>query len=235
MYKLFALPLSLLVLTSVAFTAEKEKTNSNSGGDWKPLFDGKSTAGWRTLGKDAPPAAGWVVEDGTLKLDKKSGKPGGNIVTEESFNNFELSWEWNIAPVGNSGLKYNLLDPKKDLGCEYQMLDDEHHPDGVRGGKLHQTASLYDLIEPSDARKVKPPGEWNQSRLVVKGNHVEHWLNGVMTVSYEFGSEDLKARVAKSKYKANANFAEKRKSPILFQDHGDSVSLRDIKIRSLAD
>ena len=115
------------------------------------------------------------------------------------------------------------------------MIDDEHHPDGVKGGRLHQTASLYDLIEPAESRKVKPPGEWNQSRIVVKGNHVEQWLNGVMTVSYDFGSEDLKARIAKSKYKSVAGFGVKTKSPILIQDHGDSVSLRDIKIRVLSE
>jgi hypothetical protein len=113
------------------------------------------------------------------------------------------------------------------------MIDDENHPDGIRGGTLHQTASLYDLIGPAAEGKPKPVGAWNQSRVVLRGNHVEQWLNGVKTVEVELGSEALKAAIAKSKFKSVPNFGVKTKSPILLQDHGDEVSVRNIKIRAL--
>jgi hypothetical protein len=196
---------------------------------WKLLFDGSSTAGWLGLGGKPFPATGWVVEDGTLKHTKG----GGDIVTAESYLNFELTWDWKIAKVGNSGVKYNLPDPSKNIGFEFQLLDDENHPDGKKGGALHQTAGLYDLIEPAAGKKVNPPGEWNTCRLVVAGNKVEHWLNGMKTVEFEMGSEALKAAIAKSKYKNVPKFGEKTKSPILLQDHGDEIAFRAVKLRVL--
>ena len=202
-------------------------TADEKAAGWKLLFDGKTTAGWQAIGKTEMPAAGWVAENGIFRHTKG----GGDIVTTESFENFELVWEWNISEAGNSGLKYNLPDPKKALGFEYQLIDDLKHPDGVKGGRLHQTAGLYDLIEPSTDRKVNPPGQWNTSRLIVSGNKVEQWLNGVKTVAFEMGSEDMKARIAKSKYKNIPKFGEKTGGPILLQDHGNPIDFRNIKIR----
>lgn len=203
-------------------------TTSEKSDGWTLLFDGKSGAGWVALGKSELPA-GWVVADGVLKRAEKA----GDIVTTEAYTNFDLTWDWNIAEVGNSGVKYNLPDPKKNVGFEYQLIDDAHHPDGVKGGRLHQTGGLYDLIEPPADKKVNPPGQWNSSRILVDGNHVEHWLNGVKTVEFEIGGDDLKARIAKSKYAKVAKFGEKTASPILLQDHGDVISFRSIKIRPL--
>jgi hypothetical protein len=205
-------------------------TDAEKAEGWKLLFDGKTTQGWVGIGKTEFPAKGWAIADGALHLEKGGG--GGDIVTREHFENFELTWEWKIGPVGNSGLKYNLPDPKKGVGFEYQMIDDENHPDGVRGGKLHQTAALYDLLEPAGDRKANPVGSWNQSRVVLRGNHVEQWLNGAKTVEFELGSDALKAAIAKSKFKSVPNFGVKTKSPILLQDHGDEVSVRNIKIRT---
>ena len=223
--------LALAALTAFVFAdVPNTLTTDEQAAGWRLLFDGKTTAGWRAIGKDEFPAKGWVVEDGVLKHISKGG--GGDIVTGEDFENFELSWEWKIGEAGNSGVKYNLPDRNKNIGCEYQLIDDEKHPDGVRGGKSHQTAGLYDLIEPAD-RKTKPVGEWNSSRLVVKSSHVEHWLNGVKTVEFELGSEELKARIAKSKYKKVPGFGEKVKGPILLQDHEDEISFRSIKLRVL--
>ena len=171
------------------------------------------------------------MQDGTLVHAKAGG--GGDIVTTDDYENFELTWDWKIGQAGNSGLKYNLPNPAKNVGFEYQMIDDEGHPDGKKGGRLHQTAGLYDLIEPVEGKKLNPPGEWNSSRLVVNGTKVEQWLNGAKTVEFTIGSDDLKALVAKSKYKAVAGFGEKVKSPILLQDHGDEVTVRSIKIHVL--
>ena len=183
------------------------------------------------IGKTAFPDKGWTVVDGALHHTKGGG--GGDIVTVEQFEDFELSWEWKIAHAGNSGLKYNLPDAKKGVGFEYQMLDDANHPDGQRGGRLHQTGGLYDLIEPAEDKKFNGPDAWNTSRILVRGNHVEQWLNGKKTVEFELGGEPLAAAIAKSKFKGAAKFGVKTKSPILLQDHGDEVDVRSVKVRVL--
>ncbi len=220
----------LSILALAAHAEPNTLTDAEKSAGWRLLFDGKTTDGWVASGKDSFPSDGWSVEDGALVV--KAGPGGGDIVTKDSFSDFELTWEWKVEFGANSGLKYNLPDAKKAVGFEYQLIDDEHHPDGVKGGRLHQTGSLYDAIEPAADKKVNPPGEWNSSRIVVKGNHVEHWLNGAKTVEFELGSEALMALKAKSKFKNAAGWGEKTSSPILLQDHGDGASFRSIKIRT---
>lgn len=230
-----SLQLASLMLALITARLGAEEINtltpSEKTDGWKLLFNGKSTEGWVALGKDAFPEKGWTIQDGVLHHQKGGG--GGDIVTSKYFTNFELSFEWKIAEAGNSGVKYNLADPNKNVGFEYQMLDDAKHPDGVKNGTLHQTASLYDLVEPASDRKVNPVGAWNQSRILVQGNHVEHWINQTKSVTFEIGSPDMTARIAGSKYKKVAGFGEKKASPILLQDHGDSVDFRNVKIREL--
>lgn len=226
--KLTTLLFSLALATPI-FAADNELSADEKAAGWKLLFDGKTTAGWRAIGKPEFPAKGWVVADGLLKHESKGG--GGDIVTVEEFENFEFVWDWKIAQVGNSGVKYNLPDKNKGVGFEYQMLDDAKHPDGVKGGRLHQTAGLYDLMEPDAEKKTKPVGEWNNSRIVVNGNKVEHWLNGAKALTFELASSELKDRVAKSKYKKVPGFGEKKASPLLLQDHGDEVCVKNLKLR----
>ena len=222
-----------LALLLPLFAAQGADTNTltadETAAGWKLLFDGKTLAGWQPIGKSGIPTKGWTVLDGAIFLGK--GARGGDIVTVEHFGDFELTWEWKIGAVGNSGVKYNLPTPERNIGFEYQLIDDENHPDGKRGGRSHQTAALYDLIEPAAERKVKPVGEWNQSRLLVQGAHVEQWLNGVKIVEFDMGSDDLTARIAKSKYRREPNFGVKTKSPFLLQDHGDEVAFRNLKVR----
>ena len=220
-----------LLVVDLSAAEPNTLTDAEKAEGWRLLFDGKTTKGWVAIGKPDFPAKGWTVVDGALHHEKGGG--GGDIVTTEQFENFELVWEWKIGAVGNSGLKYNLVDPNKAVGFEYQMIDDEKHPDGIRGGSLHQTAALYDVIAPVAESKAQPVGAWNQSRVVLRGNHVEQWLNGVKAVEVELGGEALKAAIAKSKFKSTPNFGAKTKSPILLQDHGDEVSVRSIKIRAL--
>ena len=227
---LLPLALALSLVTSAVAAAENTLSDAEKTVGWKLLFDGKTLGGWQPLGKPGVPIKGWEVQDGAIFLAKGAG--GGDLVTAEQFGDFELSWEWKIATAGNSGVKYNLTDAGKPVGFEYQLLDDDKHPD-ARVGKERQTAALYDVVAPSAERKVKPVGEWNESRIVVRGAHVEQWLNGVKTVEFDFGSDDLKARIAKSKYKALAKFGEKMKSPILLQDHHDEVAFRSLKLRVL--
>lgn len=198
---------------------------------WKLLFDGKTSTGWKSYRADRPfPEKGWVIENGTLTVDP-AGR-GGDVVTIEEFSDFELYLEFKISKGANSGIKYFIL-PGTNLGCEYQILDDENHPDakeGKNGNRLQ--AGLYDLIPPQ-GKKDKPVGKWNQARIISKGNHVEHWLNGKKVVSYERGADAFKALLAESKYKNNELFSTPKQAPILLQDHGDVVSFRNIKIKVL--
>jgi hypothetical protein len=226
--------LSLLCFAVTAFAADAPNTltPAEQADGWRLLFDGASTNGWTALGKDAFPSSGWVIQDGELRLTRIDGKtPHADVVTKEQFSDFELTWEWKIAEGGNSGLKYNLPDPKKGVGCEYQLIDDAKHPDATKHDGTRVTASLYDVLAPGE-RVTKPAGEWNQSRLVVKGNHVEHFLNGKQTVAYDFGSEALKAKIAESKFNKTEGWGIKTSSPILLQDHGDEVAFRNVKIKA---
>ncbi|MCE9610578.1 MAG: DUF1080 domain-containing protein [Chthoniobacter sp.] len=224
-------------LLALTFTSRADDTNvltdAEKAAGWKLLFDGQTLEGWQPIGKSGVPTKGWVVREGMIFHGKAAG--GGDIVTVEQFGSrFELTWEWRIGAASNSGVKYSLPDPEKNVGFEYQLIDDENHPDGKRGGRSHQTGALYDLIEPAPERKVKPVGEWNQSRLIVESEHVQHWLNGVKIVEFYMGSDDMKARIAKSKFRNVPHFGGVTRSPILLQDHGDEVAFRNLKFLSLA-
>lgn len=206
---------------------------------WRLLFDGRGTQGWRAAYGDSFPAKGWTIEDGALVSSDKGG--GGDIVTAEAFGDFDLRFEWRLSEGGNSGLKYFVEErrPKPEgptIGCEYQIIDDAKYDDPTHG-KLTQaqtTASLYDLI-PAKDKTVNPPGEWNESRIVVRGRHVEHWLNGRKVVEYERGSEPFRAAVAASKFKNYPGFGEAAAGRILLTDHGHRTWFRNMKIKASKD
>jgi hypothetical protein len=199
---------------------------------WKLLFDGKTMNGWRGYkSKEVPDK--WKVIDGALVFKPRDGKKGGDIMTVEEFDNFELRLEWKISPGGNSGLMYHVVeegDAPYGSGPEYQILDNAKHPDG-RDPKT-SAASCYALYAPSKDL-TRPVGEWNQTRLLVRGKHVEHWLNGEKVVQYDIGSDDWNRRVGASKFKDWKQFAKAGKGHIDLQDHGDEVAYRNIKIRVL--
>jgi hypothetical protein len=204
--------------------------DSNNEKEWTQLFNGKDLSGWHSFKKTVPPAKGWVVEEGALKHAKKAG--GGDLVSEGEYDNFDLRWEWKVASGANSGLKYFVLETRRSaIGHEYQLIDDDKHPDALRGPKW-QTASFYDVLPPAN-KHVKPVGEWNESRVLVQGNHVEHWLNGQKVLSYELGSAEVKAAVAQSKFKSVEGFGERVKGHILLQDHGDEIAFRAIRIKEI--
>jgi hypothetical protein len=199
---------------------------------WILLFDGQTTNGWKKANGKPFPEKGWKIENGILSVNPADGR-GGDIITEEEFSDFELSVDFKITKGANSGIKYFIL-PNSSLGCEFQILDDETHPDAKLGKDgNHLQGGLYDLIPPSPNKKDKPVGEWNNARIISKGNHVEHWLNGKKILSFERGSAEFAAYIAGSKYKNNKEFATPKKSSILLQDHGDVVYFRNIKIRKL--
>jgi hypothetical protein len=196
---------------------------------WKLLFDGRTTAGWRGFGKPAFPEKGWVVENGCLKHLARGG--GGDLVTAETYDDFELTFEWRIAPAGNSGVKYFILEERgQPIGHEYQLVDDQGNADGRRGPKW-QTSAFYDCLPAATNKVLRPLNEFNQSRILVQGKHVEHWLNGTKTVEYELESEALRGVIAQSKFRNVPGFGNKVAGRILLQDHGDEVWFRNVKLR----
>lgn len=195
---------------------------------WRLLFDGRSTAGWRGFHVDTMPA-GWQVVDGALTRMA----PAGDIVSQDQFASFELTLEWNVAPGGNSGIFFHVADTGAavyETGPEMQVLDDARHDDGK--SPLTSAGSAFALY-PAPRGVVRPAGEWNQVRIVVRGAHVEHWLNGHHVVTYELWSPDWRARVAASKFKQWGGYGLSPVGRIALQDHGDRVAFRDVKIRVL--
>jgi hypothetical protein len=207
------------------------------------LFDGKSVAGWRGAYKNSFPQKGWEVRDGVLRVHKSQGgesENGGDIVTQEEFSAFDLQFEFRLTEGANSGIKYFVTEKEGNtgsaIGLEYQILDDEKHPDAKMGAAGNRTlASLYDLIPSVKIRRgLRPIGQWNQGRIVVyPDNRIEHWLNGYKVVEYQRGTPIYQALVARSKYAQWEDFGMAQKGRILIQDHGDEVSFRSIRIREI--
>lgn len=208
---------------------------------WILLFDGKTTTGWRGAYRDEFPAQGWKIEGGELiviKSDGREARNGGDIITKEKYGNYELTLEAKLTPGANSGVKYFVTErlpksPGSAIGLEFQILDDDLHPDAKMGKSGNRTiGSLYDLI-PAASKTPRSIGEWNQVRIISNNNKVEHWLNGSKVVEYERGSSAFRALVAESKYKNFEGFGEAPEGHLLLQDHGDEVHYRNIKLRKL--
>jgi len=187
---------------------------------------------WRLYAGEGLPEAWQVMDDGTLYFTAE-GK-GGDIVTVGQYDNFELELEWKVSPGGNSGIMFRVSeehDAPWRTGPEYQILDNELHPDAKQGTDRHAGAN-YDMHAPS-SDVVHPAGEWNQARIVVDGANVEHWLNGKMIVSYELWSDSWKASIAESKWIDMPTYGMEKTGHICLQDHSDPVWFRNIRIRSL--
>ncbi|MGB7394104.1 MAG: DUF1080 domain-containing protein [Pricia sp.] len=224
-------------------TTKNSLTQSEEENGWELLWDGKSTDGWRGARLDEFPDKGWKIEDGVLSVLSSGGEEsaaGGDIVTEDLYGNFELMADFKLTEGANSGIKYFVdtdlnKGPGSSIGLEYQILDDERHPDAKLGNHegSRTAASLYDLIQADPNKPINPIGEWNTARIVSDGSHVEHWLNGVKVLEYERKSDNYKKLVSESKYDKWPNFGESDEGHILLQDHGDLVSFRNIKIRPI--
>ena len=215
---------------------------------WELLSDGKTFNGWRGLGRDTVETMHWKVENGEIhKVDNRdvptlpNGEKinGGDLMTIETFDNFELSFEWKIKEAGNSGIKYNVSEEISTtygsgfgaLGFEYQILDD--------GNEIYKdlnpyqyTGSLYDFYAPENVH-LKPIGEFNQGTIILNGNHGEHWLNGAKVVEYELGTAEMDSLFQVSKFANYKDFEKKRKGHIVITNHTDESWYRNIKIRRI--
>jgi hypothetical protein len=256
-----------LVCGGPAFAADNRLTAAEKSAGWRLLFDGKTYHNWLDPSKKSPPGDSFIIEDGTLKAVAHP-KITEDLFTTDTFGDFELEWDWKIAPRGNSGVKYRiqdhvfLLDEKtatfpelvnrsmKDrrsdrgakgqdyvIGFEYQMVDNAGNSDARQGGATHQTGALYDVAAP--AKDVeKPAGEWNHSRLVVRGDRVEHWLNGEKIVDTSLKSPEVQASMAKRWGESSPAYnllvnQPRQRCPISLQNHGDEAWFKNIKVREL--
>jgi hypothetical protein len=231
-----------------AASGPNELSSAERAAGWRLLFDGKTFAGWRGLGYDSVPTAHWRIVDGTIEKlasgnvpKMPDGQPmnGGDLMTIDTFKDFELAFQWKVTRGANSGVKYNVSEEfslknasnHAALGFEYQIQDDVNGDDITL--PTHLTGALYDMFAPGPEKRVNPVGEWNSSRLVFRGNHGEHWLNGVKVVEFDLGTPRTDSALAKSKYRSIKGFADRRTGHIILQDHNDEVYYRGIKIREL--
>lgn len=225
------------IITKNKLTIDEEKKG------WKLLWDGETTNGWRGAKLKEFPENGWNIENGELIVLASGGgesTAGGDIVTEALYSDFELTVDFKVTPGGNSGIKYYVdsninKGAGSSIGLEYQILDDDLHPDAKLGNHegSRTVSSLYDLIQADVTKPINPVGEWNTAYIISKDNHVEHWLNGAKVLEYERKSDDYRKLVSESKYVKWPNFGELDKGQILLQDHGDLVYFKNVKIRPI--
>ncbi len=234
------LRLGLIALALLAANAAQAEHNAltpaEQAAGWKLLFDGKKVTGLRGLQKADFLKAGWKIQGGALLLPKEvkdSGNvTGGDLITTEAFVDFEFSFDWKLAVSGDAGVLYlaRAGPGQKPSGCEFQLIDDLRHPDGMKGGPLHRTGGLYGILPPGENKELADGG-WNHGRLLVRGNHVEHWINDAKVLEYVLGGAALQNGMLASKKRFGPGFGTKFKSPILLLDQGEEVAFRNLKVR----
>ena len=253
-------PIVLTLAAAVAATAwsaigaqdpapPNQLTARERAAGWRLLFDGHSLAGWRGIGIDSVPGAHWTVVGGTIRKIPSGAVPtlpdgqpaqGGDLLSVDTFRDFELTFEWKVTRGANSGVKYNVSEAlslarapnRAALGLEYQVLDDSLNDDNKV--PTHRAGALYDLVVPGPGKRLRPVGEWNSARVVLRGDHGEHWLNGIRIVAYDLATPHFDSLLARSKFDGIPGFADRRAGHIVLQDHGDEVFFRNVKIRPAA-
>lgn len=225
------LPLPGNPITSISASVEPQTaplntlTEQEKAAGWKLLFDGKTMNGWTNYRKDTI-SDGWQVIDGAMVMSRKG---SGDITTVDEYGAFELSLEYKISPAGNSGLMYHV---KTTASTPWQTGPEVQIQDNVDGHDPQKSGWLYQLYA-SEVDATKPAGQWNQLRIVITPTKCEHYMNGVKYCEYVKGSDDWKAKVAASKFKAFKGFGEPTSGLIALQDHNDEVAFRNIKLRVL--
>ncbi len=218
----------ILILASCSFFFLCSKQTNG----WIVLFDGTSTDAWRGYLRTDFPTGGWALTDGTIKTIV--GGDQCNIITKSIYSDFDLELEWKVSPGGNSGVFYQVIEDSGmgtwESAPEMQVLDDDLHHDGEN--PKTSAGSLYALIAPQN-KVLRPVGEFNKARIIVKGNYVEHWLNDVKILAYDLESDSLKSLIADSKFKDLPQFAKAKEGHIALQHHGQEVWFRNIKIKPL--
>ena len=228
----------LWLLSALASSARAQNPNSltpeEKQAGWRLLFDGRTTAGWRGYKATTVPAS-WRVENGSLLARRTEGESSGDIITVDQFADFELVWEWKMTAGNNSGVIYRATEEKANVwetGPEYQILDNQRHLDGLN--PLSSAGACYSAFPPAKDM-TRPLGQWNQSRIIARGSHIEHWMNGEKLLEYEIGSRSWQAHVKTSKFFPSAygqsNWGKVPKGHIGLQDYGGAIEFHGIKLR----
>ncbi|MDY7107563.1 MAG: DUF1080 domain-containing protein [Planctomycetota bacterium] len=214
-------------------SSQNRLTPAEKAAGWTLLFDGRSTDQWRGYRRNRFPDQGWIIEDGCLHV--VAGGGGGDIVTVDQYENFELALEWKVAPNANSGIMYRVTEqynaPWK-TGPEYQILDDAGY--NASPTDTHSAGALYDLYPPAEGKTVAPTGEFNTTRIIIDHGRLQHWLNGRKIIECDLDGEEWKQRVEASKFSVYEGFGANAKGHIALQDHGNDVWFRNIRIRDLS-
>ena len=231
-----------LLLAGRAFAEEgglvlNHLTDEEKATGFKLLFDGTPKGlFFKGVQKTDFLKAGWKIEKGVLVLEKsidQSGKvTGGDLATVDNFVDFEFRFEWMLAVSGNSGVLYNVKSTLggKPQGSEFQIIDDTHHPEGLKGGPLRRTGALNGVLPPNDKKTIDVMG-WNKGSILVQGNHVEHWVNDELVLEYEIGSPAMQKAINAANPRLPFGFGAKARGPILLLDQGENVSFRNLRLR----
>lgn len=243
-FSILLLIISILLISLQCSTEQKAQSSISelevNKSDWIDLLNSSPVDIWQSVASGEFPDEGWEMTENVLTVKAKTDStPGGkDIITKNQYSNFELELEVKLTQGANSGIKYFVTNDFPGfegsyLGLEYQLIDDDMHPDAILGNNGNRTmASLYDLIPPLKNKTVYPPGEWNKVKIVVDGDYVQHWLNGLKVLEFNRKSDSYRQLVNLSKYDKFVNFGEAPEGHILLQGHNDEVSFRQIKIRT---